>query len=176
MHIYGAYQRQKPQQLEDEANGFFLKGFANDVNEVMQKARVCIAPLRFGAGLKGKLVDAMQNGLPCVTTSVGEEGLFGKLNPNGFIADDPQHFSDKAIALYNDKSIWKSKQKNGFLVINERFEKSVRQQDLLNRVEVLQEDLEKHRLHNFTGAMLEHHMLQSTKFMSKWIEEKNKLN
>ena len=102
-------------QLQNEKEGFLIKGFAEDVNEVMQNAKVCLAPIRFGAGLKGKLVDAMQNGTPCITTEVGAEGMFGGFDVNGFIEDTPQEFANKTVQLYQDESLWTDKQQNGFL-------------------------------------------------------------
>jgi glycosyltransferase involved in cell wall biosynthesis len=139
----------------------------------MQHAKVCLAPLRFGAGLKGKLVDAMKNGTPCVMTSMASEGMFGNMESNGFIEDDPQEFANKAVQLYNDEFIWKAKQHSGFQAINKRFNKTDFQMTLSNRIEETAQQLNNHRLNNFTGQMLQHHSMQSTKFMSKWIEEKN---
>ncbi len=174
LHIYGAYASQKVNQLNNKKQGFLIKGFAKDVNDVMQRSRVCLAPIRFGAGLKGKLVDAMQNGTPCVTTSVGAEGMFGSMELNGFIEDTPENFVEKAITLYTNKNTWKEKQENGFKVFNQRFNVKVYQQGLSLRIQGIIMKLNEHRLNNFTGQMLQHHGLQSTKFMSKWIEEKNK--
>ena len=77
----------------------------------MQHAKVCLAPIRFGAGLKGKLIDAMKNGTPCVTTSIGAEGMFGNLDANGFVEDNPKLFSNKAMELFKNETLWKSKQK-----------------------------------------------------------------
>jgi hypothetical protein len=174
MHIYGSYASQKVNQLNNKKERFFIKGFANDVNEVMQQAKVCLVPIRFGAGLKGKLVDAMQNGTLCVTTSIGAEGVFGEFMPNGFIENNSQEFANKAIQLYNDESLWKEKQKNGFHVINNRFNKKEFQEKLIFKIEETIKQLQNKRLNNFTGSMLHHHSMQSTKFMSKWIEEKGK--
>ena len=173
LHVFGAYASQKVNQLHNDKEGFLIKGFAEDVNVVMQNARVCLAPIRFGAGLKGKLVDAMKNGTPCVTTSIGAEGMFGHIEPNGFIEDNPKLFSNKAIALFQNETIWKAKTANGFDLINQRFNKIKQQQKLIGFVEDTIQQLNQHRLNNFTGQMLHHHILQSTKFMSKWIEEKN---
>ncbi|HEX9600102.1 MAG TPA: glycosyltransferase family 4 protein, partial [Mariniflexile sp.] len=92
LHIYGAYASQKVNQLHNEKDHFLIKGFADDVNKMMQNVKVCLAPIRFGAGLKGKLMDAMQNGTPCVTTTVGAEGMFGDFEPNGFVEDEPEAF------------------------------------------------------------------------------------
>ncbi|MCK5402012.1 MAG: glycosyltransferase family 4 protein [Flavobacteriaceae bacterium] len=174
LHVYGAYASQKVNQLHNKKEGFLIKGFAKDVNHVMQQVKVCVAPLQFGAGLKGKLVDAMINGTPSVTTTIGAEGMYGKLNPNGYVTDNPQIFANKAIELYRNKVIWQEKQQNGFQIINTRFTKTKFEANFLKIIEKLQHQLKQHRLQNFTGAMLQHHTLQSTKFMSKWIEEKNK--
>lgn len=173
LHIYGAYASQKVNQLHNERDGFLVKGFANDVNEVMRTAKVCLAPIRFGAGLKGKLVDAMQNGTPCVMSSIAAEGMFGTWHSNGCIEDNPESFAKKAIQLYTDETLWNEKQLNGFEIINTRFSKSHYQEKLLKAIEKSVLQLHENRLNNFTGQMLMHHTLQSTKYMSKWIAEKN---
>lgn len=178
LHIYGAYSSQKVDLLHNIKEGFHIKGFAEDANNVMQNGRVCLAPLRFGAGLKGKLIDAMQNGTPCMMTSIAAEGMFGPetsgLQPNGFIEDDPQKFAQKAVELYTNKAIWTQSQNHGFEIINQRFNKINIEPNLEKAIENLKNNLENVRLQNFTGAMLRHHSMQSTKFMSRWIEEKNK--
>lgn len=173
MHVYGAYASEKVNQLNDKSNGFIIKGFTDDVNSVMQNARVCLAPLRFGAGLKGKLLDAMLNGTPCVMTSIASEAMFGNFEPNGFVSDDVKEFADKAVELYSDKIFWNGKQKNGFIALNARFDKHLYVSDFMYQVNAIQNGLQVHRKDNFTGQMLQYHALQSTKYMSKWIEEKN---
>ena len=174
LHVYGAYASQKVNQLHNEKQGFLIKGFAQDVNEVMQQTKVCLAPIQFGAGLKGKLVDAMNNGTPSVMTSIAAEGMFGNCQPNGFVEDYPKLFAEKVIEIYKNKSIWSSKQQNGFNIINARFNKIDFQKKMIESLDSTIEQLNKKRLNNFTGQMLQHHTLQSTKFMSKWIEEKNR--
>src|SRR5690606_36887288 len=72
----------------------------------MQQARVCLAPLRFGAGLKGKLIDAMQCGTPSVTTSIGAEGLHGQDLWPGAIADNLDPFVEAAVELYESPEHW----------------------------------------------------------------------
>lgn len=176
LKIYGAYASQKVNQLHNEKDGFLIEGFAGDVNSVMQQARVCLAPIQFGAGLKGKLVDAMLNGTPCVMSSIAAEGMFGNLQVNGLVEDKPELFAKKAIQLYQDENLWSKKQNNGFEVINKRFNKVYFQAEFLKQIEIANQQLIKKRLNNFTGQMLKHHTLQSTKFMSKWIAEKHKNN
>ncbi|WP_250434501.1 glycosyltransferase [Hanstruepera flava] len=174
MHVYGAYASQKVLQLHNEREGFIIKGFADDVNQVMQQAKVCLASLQFGAGLKGKLIDAMKNGTPCVMSQIAAEGMFGSLEPNGCITENPMEFAEQAVALYIDESLWKTKQQNGFRVLNTRFDKEAHKREFTNRLQKLLDNLQNHRLNNTIGQMLQHQTLQSTKYMSKWIEEKNR--
>lgn len=174
LHIYGAYASQKVNALNNKKEGFLVKGFAEDVNQVMQQAKVCLAPVRFGAGLKGKLVDAMQNGTPCVTTTIGAEGMFGDFKPSSYIENNPEAFANKAVLLYQNNMLWKDFQENGYKIINQRFNKELHQKNFVSKIEDTRQQLDEKRLNNFTGQMLQHHTMQSTKFMSRWIEEKNK--
>lgn len=174
LQIYGAYPSQKVLQLNQHKQGFHIMGRADDAQEVVRNARVVLAPLRFGAGIKGKLIEAMQCGTPSVTTTIGAESMCGDLPWNGFIADDAQGFVDKAVGLYQEKTIWLKAQENGFEIIEKRYLKSLFENDFVKYILEIQTHLKQHRLHNFTGAMLQHHILTSTKYMSRWIEEKNK--
>ncbi len=174
LHVYGAYASQKVNQLHQPKDGFLIKGRADSAREVMLKARVCLAPLRFGAGLKGKLIDAMECGTPSVTTTIGSEAMHGSLEWGGFIADTAVDFSNEAVRLYSDKKTWLEAQEKGANIVNGVFDKDVHGKLLLDRINFLQKTLKEHRNNNFTGAMLMHHTVSGTKYMSKWIEEKNK--
>jgi len=174
LEVYGAYPSQKVLQLHQPKNGFFIMGRAADANEVVKKARVVLAPIRFGAGLKGKLLEAMQCGTPSVTTTIGSEAMHGNLPWNGFVEDDPQEFAKKAIALYKDENLWKQSQKNAVAIINQCYQKSNYSDELTDLVNRLLIDSTNHRLHNFMGSLLQHHAYKSTMYMSKWIEAKNK--
>ncbi len=173
IHIYGAYVTQQILELHNEKEGFLIKGFAANAQKVVSNVKVCLAPLRFGAGIKGKLTEAMQNGTPSITTTVGAEGMHAGLPWNGFIEDIPEKFTDKAVELYSNKSVWKKSQQNGIKIINQLYDKEKLSKPFLERLNDLQTTIEKHRNHNFIGAMLQHHTLQSTKYLSKWIEAKN---
>jgi glycosyltransferase involved in cell wall biosynthesis len=174
MHIYGAYAPNKAQQLHNVKDGFLIKGWAENTKTTFQKSKVCLAPLRFGAGLKGKLIDAMQFGTPSVTTTIGAEAMHKNLDWNGFICDSPKDFANKAIQLYTDKAVWEKAQKNGITILNKCYNKAYYEEKLSKKIDKIQHKLEKHRLKNFTGALLMHHTLRSTKYLAKWIEEKNK--
>lgn len=175
LHIYGAYPSQKVLQLHNVKEGFYIMGRAGDAQEVVRNARVVLAPLRFGAGLKGKLVEAMLCGTPSVTTNIGGEAMFGDLPWNGIIDDDPEIFAKAAVELYRNEDSWLETQLKGVTIVNQRFLKELFSDDFKKTIENLQTSLDDHRLNNFMGAMLQHHTLTSTKYMSRWIEEKNRI-
>ncbi|MCE3281243.1 MAG: glycosyltransferase [Bacteroidetes bacterium] len=174
LHVYGAYPSQKVFELNNAKEGFIIKGRTEKLWDVMINSRVLLAPLRFGAGLKGKLIDAMTYGTPNVTTPLGAESMHGDLEWCGLIADNAQDFADSAVKLYSDEKLWKQSQQNGIKIINTLFQKKEAGEKLISNIQKLSHELQSHRMKNFTGAMLMHHTIASTKYMSKWIEEKNK--
>lgn len=172
--VYGAYVTEKAKQLYDEKEGFLIQGRADNVVTIFQNARVLLAPIPYGAGLKGKLFEAMQHGLPSVTTAMGAEGMYGNLEWSGAIATHESDFINHAIQLYTEENQWKTAQKKGYEIIEKRFKTSLFAADFMNKVYYLQENLNTHRKQNFLGQIVQHQSLQSTKYMSKWIESKNK--
>ena len=173
LHIYGNYAPQQISELHNLKQGFLIKGWAKDVSEVMKNSRVQLAPIRFGAGLKGKLIDAMRFGTPSVTTSVGAESINAIFPFAGRIEDNSDKFIEAAIELYQNESEWKSAQNNGFEIIENRFRKDLFSEDFKMKVQELSTNLKMHREQNFIGQILLHHSLQASKYLSKWIEAKN---
>lgn len=174
--IFGAYLPQQILGMHSPRKGFLVNGWAADLNDALQKTRINLAPLQFGAGIKGKLVDAMKNGTPSVTTTIGAEGMYGKLPWAGAIAQDPKDFAQQAVQLYQNKPLWTQKQQNGVAIINQFYDKELLSKHLLERIAHLKKELEVHRSQNFIGSMLQHQTLAATKFMGKWIEEKTQGN
>ena len=175
LNIYGAYASDKVRQLNNPEQRFHIMGRAESVNDVMSKSRICLAPLRFGAGIKGKLLDAMRCGTPSVTTTIGAEGMCGQFPWNGTIADSEDSFVLAACDLYENKKVWLTSQQNGVDIINHTFDKRAFGSVLYDRVIDLINNIDIHRQNNFMGAMLLHHSMRSTEYMSRWIEAKNKL-
>ncbi|MEO9274840.1 glycosyltransferase [Marinomonas sp. 5E14-1] len=175
LHIYGAYPPPKATQLHNAKEGFLVKGWAEDAQAVMQNARICLAPLRFGAGIKGKLVEAMQMGTPSITTPIGSESMHGNLPWNGVVADNNDTFVDAAVSLYEDKRNWKLMQQNGNRILEYRYQATQWGPVLTKRLIVQNQLKNSLRKKHFLGLMLRHHSLKSTKYMSQWIELKNKL-
>lgn len=173
MHVYGAYPSEKAKQLHSEKDGFLILGRAENAKEVIGKAKVLLAPLRFGAGLKGKLVEAMQCGTPSVTTSIGAEAMHGNLPWSGEVADSPEDFAKAAVQLYADKETWEIAHQNGVEIINQVYPKEKLGEAFIERLKTLRSNQENHRQQNFIGSMLMYHTMRSTEFMSRWIEAKN---
>lgn len=175
LHIYGAYPPPKATQLHNPKQGFCVKGWADDGLAVMQQARVCLAPIRFGAGIKGKLMDAMRCGTPSITTTIGAESMHGDLAWGGLIENNAQAIADAAVKLYSDEALWRTSQQQGFDILQKYFGATDHSQLLIDRLESLQINVKSERQQNFMGTMLRHHSLKSTQYMSQWIEAKNKM-
>ena len=175
LHIYGSYPPKKAQQLHSEKQGFLIKGWADNAIETLSQYRVCLAPLRFGAGMKGKLADAMLSGTPSITTSIGAESMYGEYDWPGYIIDDGEMFSTSALKLYENKDMWLDKQKNTFAIINGLFNRDKNEEIFIDKLRTCITFLREKRTDNFTGMMLRHHSMKSAMYMSQWIEAKNKL-
>tara|TARA_B110001454_G_scaffold207459_1_gene218913 strand:- start:13 stop:1242 length:1230 start_codon:yes stop_codon:yes gene_type:complete len=175
LFICGAYPPPKATDLHDEKSGFLVKGWVDDAVEAMQLARVCLAPLRFGAGIKGKLAQAMLCSTPSVTTNIGVEGMQTQLPWAGGIANDAISIADAAVKLYQDADAWQCASELGQKNAQRLFEQNKHFSALSKGLTSLLANLSQHRQKNFIGSMLNHHHHKSTKYMSQWIEAKNKL-
>lgn len=86
--------------------GVHIHGRVNDLSPWMESSRIALAPLRYGAGVKGKVNMAMSYGLPVVATSVAAEGMYLIHGENALLADDSQNFSEAILRLYDDPDLW----------------------------------------------------------------------
>lgn len=174
LHIYGAYPPSKATALHQPKTGFLIKGWAQSAYDVMESARVCLAPLRFGAGLKGKLLDAMMMQTPSVTTAIGAEGMaLPGLPWPGHIAENAADIAAAAINLYQNQAAWEVASNHTIMHL-QPFDANLLTTQLIEKITCVKQGLAQHRLNNFTGAMLKHHTMSSTKYLSQWIMEKNK--
>ena len=85
-----------------------IPGYLNDVSGYFDRARAFVAPLRYGAGMKGKIGMAMAMGLPVVTTSIGAEGMGLVDETHVLVADDEQGFVDAVVRLCRDDALWET--------------------------------------------------------------------
>jgi len=172
-HIYGAYPPPKATALSNPNCGFLVRGWADNALDVMAQARVCLAPLRFGAGLKGKLLDAMIVHTPSVTTMIGSEGMHGQHSWPGHICHDQDDFIQAAVDLYQNQASWETAQRHCKPILHSLYDAQALGSMLIERIQTIDNTLREHRLNNFTGAMLKHHTMASTQYMSQWIAAKN---
>ncbi|WP_095126072.1 glycosyltransferase [Pseudomonas sp. Irchel s3a12] len=174
LHIYGAYTPPKATALHNASEGFHIMNWAEDALQVMSAARVCLAPLRFGAGIKGKLVDAMLCGTPSVTTPVGAEAMQGDHTWPGSISNSAIELANTAVALYKDEARWQEACLAGTQLLTERYQQAIHGPALIEKLRHCQQHLQTLRNNNFTGSMLRHHAHKSTQYMAQWIEAKNR--
>ncbi len=178
LHIYGAYPAKKVTNLHNAEQGFIVKGWAEDALTVIANARVLLAPLRFGAGIKGKLAEAMLCGTPSITTPIGSEAMLPENSDNscwpGFIASTEQVFVEHAIQLYRDEELWQQAHQQAINLGEQLYQQSDSAESCMQTVIDIQSNLQQHRRQNFIGAMLRHHHHKSTQYMSQWIEAKNR--
>ena len=83
-----------------------VTGFVENLEPLLDRMRVSVAPLRYGAGIKGKIGTALASGLPVVATSLAAEGMSLIDGETILIADDPENFAQKVSQLYNDETLW----------------------------------------------------------------------
>ena len=110
-------------------------GFQKDIAPYFNACRLMVAPLRFGAGIKGKLGTSFSYGLPVVSTSIGAEGMYLQHGREVLIADDPQEFADAVVRLYSDHELWNRLSQAGRELVRERYSPEVIRQGLAEVIE-----------------------------------------
>ncbi|GAA4784571.1 glycosyltransferase [Lysobacter hankyongensis] len=93
--------------------GVIVHGHVADIDPFMDGCRIAIAPLRYGAGVKGKVNLSMAHGQPVVATACAVEGMHLRDGIDALVADDPQAFADAVVRLYDDEALWTSLARNG---------------------------------------------------------------
>ncbi len=188
LHIYGSYPPPRIQQLHDKKTGFIVHGYVTDLEIPMGQGRILLAPIRYGAGIKGKIVDAWRYGCPVVTTPIGAEGIGYKYDKDGKqrndnhriywggeIACNNEHFINSAIELYSNKNDWLRTQSNARRLLKDLFDKDHNLSILDNSIAAAIENMHCRRKRDYTSAMLWHHTARSTEYFSRWIELKESL-
>lgn len=94
-----------------------VTGYIPDLDSVLNGSRVLVAPLRYGAGMKGKVTQSLAAGLPVVTTAIGAEGLDAVDGRDMLLAEDPDAFADAVAAAYTDSALWQKLSINGQAVV-----------------------------------------------------------
>jgi glycosyltransferase involved in cell wall biosynthesis len=101
--------------------GVVVHGHVPDITPYMDGCRIGLAPLRYGAGVKGKVNLSMAHGQPVVATSCAVEGMHLEPGRDVLVADDAQGFADAVVSLYEDESLWNTLSENGLRNVAEHF-------------------------------------------------------
>ena len=123
-HVIGS---KAPAQILDLAHdGVVVHGFVEDIAPFMDASRLALAPLRYGAGVKGKVNMAMSYGLPVVATNCAVEGMHVRTqidsdNPDVLVAESPADFAAAIVRAYNDATLWEKLSDNGLNNVREHF-------------------------------------------------------
>ncbi len=120
LHIIGSKAPQQVSALAAHPNIEF-HGFVADIEPFMQNIRVAVAPLRFGAGVKGKVNMSMSYGQPVVGTKVAVEGMYTQHGHDVLMADDANEFAAEVIRIYQDKSLWEQVAQGGLANVQQWF-------------------------------------------------------
>jgi glycosyltransferase involved in cell wall biosynthesis len=119
-----------------QSDKIFIRGFIENIDESYRKAHISIAPLRFGAGMKGKIGEALSFGLPVVTTRIGAEGFGLSVGVNILVAETSLDFAESILRLSHDNQLYKKLSTNGYDFIKETYSKEAirpRLSELLNQ-------------------------------------------
>lgn len=117
--------------LAFQSNGVKFLGYVPEVDRFFHEARVFVAPLRFGAGVKGKIGDALSFGLPVVTTSVGAAGMGFENGNQALIGDEPEAFAHAVIRAYDNPVLWQRLSDNGYEHVKRYFSPEVVERTIL---------------------------------------------
>lgn len=120
LDIYGFKLPRKVLALDNPSTGIFVRGFVEDHRAAIGASRVMLAPLRYGAGVKGKICEAFAVGTPVVTTPMGAEGIDEEGQALA-IETDARRFVDRAVELYRSEETWTRASRKGMELVHERF-------------------------------------------------------
>jgi glycosyltransferase involved in cell wall biosynthesis len=173
LNIYGAYADKSILQLNNVKSGFLVHGWVEDLSTEIAKSRILIAPLRFGAGLKSKILEAFNVGTPSATTAIGAEGIEQKPNFSGVIGDCDDEWISAIVHIYKNESAWKPENAKALKTISTKFQ-GHELEGFPSIMKTKLEQLQSNRKNQFLQQLLLHETLKSSKYLSKWIMEKNK--
>jgi glycosyltransferase involved in cell wall biosynthesis len=115
VHFYAVGSNPPADIQELSASDVIITGFVEDLTSVLNKMRVSVAPLRYGAGIKGKIGTALAAGLPVVATSLAAEGMSLIDGENILVADGPEALANAVGRIYEDETLWNRLSQNGLV-------------------------------------------------------------
>jgi len=176
LNVYGANQTPEDAALHNPSNGVQVKGYCRSVASTMKCHKLLVAPLRYGAGVKGKVLEAMLHGAVVVTTPVGVEGIAGNTSFPGYVvergAEDAAAFATTVVQALQDPERWEVLQREASEFMTKHFDEKQVQKSLRDFLQTRWMNLLQDRERDFVGQMLWHSSLRSTELMAKYIAAK----
>jgi glycosyltransferase involved in cell wall biosynthesis len=132
-HIVGS--NPPPEIASRASESIIVEGFVPNIAPLFENCRVFVAPLRFGAGMKGKVGQALAHGLPVITTEIGAEGMNLNNEREVLIADAPEKFADAVCRVYRDENLWQQLSDGGFEFVEQMFSPVVVKEKIKNALQ-----------------------------------------
>lgn len=121
-----------PEILELQSiSGVDILGFVSDLSDVFDNIKLSVAPLRYGAGIKGKIGTSFCYGVPCIATSIAAEGMGLRHGTEVLVADDPNDFVDLIVNAYSNKIVWTELSCNSLQFVQENYSMDVIERNLI---------------------------------------------
>ena len=149
-----------PGEVKNLSNDYItVTGYVPSTTPYLQESYVSVAPIRYGAGMKGKIGEAMAHGLPVVTTTIGAEGMGLIDRENAMIADSPEKFANAVIELMSDNNLYRKIQHNSM----KHIEKHYTPQKVGNTIENMLAELDDINLRKFS-------LSRKTSFLFEYVQ------
>jgi O-antigen biosynthesis protein len=103
------------------SDDIIVTGHLPEISEQFNHCKLSVAPLRYGAGIKGKILTSMSYGVPVVATSIASEGMQLQHQVEVTIADTAYEFSEMVVKLYNNQSLWEELSNNSLDFVKNRY-------------------------------------------------------
>jgi glycosyltransferase involved in cell wall biosynthesis len=120
-------------------------GYVERIEPWFFNSRVFVAPLRYGAGMKGKIGQSLGFGLPVVTTEIGREGIGIVHGQHGLIGDNAESIAREVVTAYTDEDLWSRLSSQGRALVEKRFSKTAIRPHLLSLLHYTESDVDRHR-------------------------------
>jgi len=121
LYVIGSHAPEEVRTMCTSAENVVFLGYVPGIEAHLNNCRLMLAPLTYGAGVKGKITKSFAHGLPVVTTSIGAEGVSSDSGKVLLIEDDPAEFASKAVEAYTDKELWSTISKNCLAFANDHY-------------------------------------------------------
>jgi hypothetical protein len=175
LHVWGSHMGPSAPIHASRQAGIFMKGHAPSAIAALEQARVHLALVRYGAGIKSKISDAFYAGTPSVTTKIGVEGMTDGADFPGFVSSDLDEAVEHAVLLHKDKSAWEKKASLCGALLQASYEEKSTLNSLKEKIEWILQNIAEQRRFNPLSRVLWHQSFRSTEYFSRWIETKQEL-